>query len=355
MKRFVLILVIIIGLLGAIKWLFLSNPSADGQKASGKPGMNPTLVNVTSYIARESKVENKILVAGTILANEEAQLVPETSGKIISMNLQEGKPVAKGELLVKINDVDLQAQLKKLQLQEKLAVDNESREKKLLNVNGISQMEYDGVLTQLNSVRADIEITQAQIAKTEIRAPFSGIVGLKNISEGNYVSSSTTIADIEQIDPIKIDFSVAEKYASLVQPGSIIFFTTEETRKDTFEAKVIATDPKIDIATRTVKARALCPNKQGKILPGSFASIQIILKESENSFMIPSQALIPILTGFKVYVVKNGKAHESNVVAGLRTESDVQVLNGIKSGDTIVTTGIQQLKNGTLVKITFVQ
>src|ERR1035437_5843178 len=145
MKRFVIILIIIIGLLGAIKWFFLSNPSADGQKVSGKPGMNPTLVNVTTYIAKESKVENKILVTGTILANEEAQLVPETSGKIISMNLQEGRAVAKGDLLVKINDADLQAQLKKLQLQEKLAVDNESREKKLLNVNGISQMEYDGV------------------------------------------------------------------------------------------------------------------------------------------------------------------------------------------------------------------
>src|ERR1035437_8804415 len=347
MKRIIIIVTIIVGL-GLIKWFFLQNPV--DQKSSGKP-TTINAVGVTAYIAKESKVENKLNVSGTVLANEEAQLVFEISGKILNMNLKEGKAVEKGDLLVKLNDDDLQAQLKKLKLQEVLAKDNEQRQKKLFEIHGVSEQDYETVLNTLKSAQADIEYTKTLIDKTELHAPFAGIIGLRNVSEGSYVSSATSIATIEQIDPIKIDFSVPEKYAMLVQPGNTIIFTTEETRKDTFQAKIVAIDPKIDISTRTVKARALCANKNGKIFPGSFASIQIVLKESDNSFMIPSQALIPILKGYKLFVIKNGKAQEAIVSTGLRTESEVQVISGIQQGDTIVTNGIMQLKTGTSVKI----
>ena len=351
MKRFIIIVIIII-VLGLIKWFFLQNPA--DQKATGKPG-SVNAVGVTAYIAKESKVENKLNVSGTVLANEEAQLVFEISGKILNMNLKEGKAVEKGDLLVKLNDDDMQAQFKKLKLQEVLAKDNEERQKKLFEIHGVSEQDYETSLNALKSAQADIEYTKTLIDKTELRAPFAGIIGLRNVSEGSYVSSATSIATIEQIDPIKIDFSVPEKYASLVQPGNTIIFTTEETRKDTFQAKVVAIDPKIDISTRTVKARALCPNKKGKIFPGSFAAIQIVLKETDNSFMIPSQALIPILNGYKIFIIKNGKAQEAIVSTGLRTESEVQVVSGIQQGDTIVTNGIMQLKTGTAIKINAMQ
>lgn len=351
MKRIIIIVTIIVGL-GLIKWFFLQNPV--DQKSSGK-STTINAVGVTAYIAKESKVENKLNVSGTVLANEEAQLVFEISGKILNMNLKEGKAVEKGDLLVKLNDDDLQAQLKKLKLQEVLAKDNEQRQKKLFEIHGVSEQDYETSLNTLKSAQADIEYTKTLIDKTELHAPFAGIIGLRNVSEGSYVSSATSIATIEQIDPIKIDFSVPEKYATLVQPGNTIIFTTEETRKDTFQAKIVAIDPKIDISTRTVKARALCPNKNGKIFPGSFAAIQIVLKESDNSFMIPSQAFIPILKGYKLFVIKNGKAQEAIVSTGLRTENEVQVISGIQQGDTIVTNGIMQLKTGTPVKINAIQ
>ncbi len=351
MKRLIIIVIIII-VLGLIKWFFLQNTT--GEKPSAKPaGVN--VVGITAKIAKESKIENKLNISGTVLANEEAQLVFEISGKILSMNLREGARVAKGDLLVKLNDDDLQAQLKKLKLQEVLAKDNEQRQKKLFEIHGVSEQDYETVLNTLKSAQADIEYTKTLIDKTELHAPFNGTIGLRNVSEGSFVSPAVSIATIEQIDPVKIDFSVPEKYAALVQPGTLIDFTTEETRNDIFQGRVTAVDPKIDIATRTVKARALCPNNKGKIFPGSFAAIQLVLKESENSFMIPSQALIPILNGYKLFLIKNGKAQETIVTTGLRTESDVQVLKGIQQGDTVVINGVMQLKTGTPLKINALQ
>lgn len=344
----ILIIVLIAAALLGVKFIFFKSDSATQQ--GGKPTMNNAPVNVTAMVVKQEKLENKVFVTGTILANEEVSLVPEIAGKIVNLNLKEGTIVQKGELLVKINDADLQAQLKKLKAQEQLAKDKEARQKKLLDINGISKEEYETSLNILQSIQADIEFTQAQIAKTEIHAPFSGIVGLRNVSEGSYVSSSSKISLLQQIDTVKIDFSVPEKYAELVKAGGTIHFFIEEN-SEMFEAKILAVEPKVDINTRTVKARAICPNKQNKILPGAFAKIEMVLNETENSLLIPSEAMIPILKGYKIFISKNGKAEEVKVVAGLRTENRVQIIQGLQAGDSVITSGILQLKNGGAVKI----
>ena len=233
-------------------------------------------------------------------------LVTEMPGKIIDIKFSEGSKVAEGDLLLKINDAELQAQLKKLQIQERLANANEAREKKLLEVNGISQMEYDGVLAQLNSTRADIEMIQAQIAKTEIRAPFSGTIGLKYVSEGSYVSQTNQIASLVQTDPLKIDFFVPEKYSSLVNVNDTLGFSIEGNEEH-HTAKIMAIEPKVDMNTRTLQIRAITPNKAGKIFPGSFARIDLSLHGSGNSILIPTEAVIPILKGQKVLSSKIDK------------------------------------------------
>lgn len=332
-----------------VKILFLKEDVH--QNKSGKSDLSNTPIDVAVYIAKAERIENKLSVAGTVLANEEADIVPEVSGKIVNINLHEGSPVVKGELLVKLSDADLQVELKKLNLQKELAEQKESRQKKLIDINAISKEEYEITLNQLNSAHADIEFTQAQINKTEIRAPFSGVIGLKNVSEGSFVSPAIKIATIQQVDPVKIDFSVPEKYALLVKAGNAIHFSIEG-QEGLFEAKIIAVEPKIDITTRTVKARAICPNKGGKIIPGSFAKTEIILTETENSIRIPSEALIPVLKGYKVFVNRNNKAEEIKVTIGLRTDKNVQILQGLKAGDTVLTTGIMQLKADVPVKIT---
>lgn len=345
--RLILLAVLLIAFLVFIKIQFLSE---DAASAGGVRQNKSTVTNVNAYIVKSEKLGNEIFVTGTVLANEEADLVSEIPGKITTMHMQEGSPVSKGDLLVKINDAELQAQLKKLKSQEGLVKENESRQKKLLDINGVSREEYETSLNALNAVQADLELVNAQIAKTEIRAPFQGVVGLKYASEGSYISTGTKIASIQQLDPVKIDFSVPEKYASLIQKGEPVRFSVESI-SDTVEAKIIAIEPKVDISTRTVQVRALCPNRQKKIIPGSFAKIKIVLKESPNSLMIPTEALIPVLKGYKVFVSRNGKAEEVSVKAGVRTEKNIEITSGLAAGDTVITTGIMQLKAGVPVKI----
>lgn len=345
--RNVVIAVLVIAVLVIVKIKFFpaNTPQAMPQQ-QGKP----MPVNVTAYIVKPEKLDNKIYISGTLLSNEEVTLMPEVAGKVLSIAFKEGSVVKKGDLLVKINDEDLQAQLKKLQLQEKLASEKEGRQKKLLAINGISQEEYDASLTQLNSIAADIEVLRAQIAKTQITAPFNGTVGLKNISEGSYVTPGTQIATVQQSDPMKLDFYVPEKYASLVKVNGKLTFTTE-VGNEKHDAVVMAIEPKVDAATRTIQVRAKTENKGGNLFSGSFVRIEFSLEETEDALMIPTESIIPILKGQKVFVSRGGKAEEVKVATGLRSENKVQVLSGLVAGDTVIATGIMQLKPGSLLRI----
>ncbi len=345
--RTVLIIALVIAIFVIIKVKFFpaNTPQAMPQQ-QGKP--QP--VNVTAYIVKPEKLDNKIFISGTLLSNEEVILMPEVAGKILSIAFKEGSVVKKGDLLVKINDEDLQAQLRKLQLQEKLASEKEGRQKKLLAINGISQEEYDASLTQLNSIAADIDVLRAQISKTQITAPFNGTVGLKNISEGSYVTPGTPIAAMQQTDPMKLDFYVPEKYAELVKVNGKLTFTTE-VGNEKHDAVVMAIEPKVEAATRTIQVRAKTENKGGNLFSGSFVRIEFSLEESENALMIPTESIIPILKGQKVFVARGGIAEEVKVETGLRSENKVQILSGLSVGDTVIATGIMQLKAGSLLNI----
>ena len=345
--RNVIIFVLVIAALVIIKIKFF--PSNTPQALPQQQG-KPQPVTVTAYIVKPEKLNNKIYISGTLLSNEEVTLMPEVAGKILSIAFKEGSAVKKGDLLVKINDEDLQAQLKKLQLQEKLASEKEARQKKLLAINGISQEEYDASLTQLNSIAADIEVLKAQIAKTQITAPFNGTVGLKNISEGSYVTPGTQIATMQQSDPMKLDFYVPEKYATLVKVNGKLTFTTE-AGTEKHDAVVMAIEPKVDAVTRTIQVRAKTDNKGGNLFSGSFVRIEFSLQETEDALMIPTESIIPILKGQKVFVARGGKAEEVKVETGLRSENKVQILKGLSAGDTVIATGIMQLKSGSLLKI----
>lgn len=348
--RNVIILVLVIAVLVIIKIKFFptNTPQAMPQQGKTMP------VNVTAYIVKPEKLDNKIYISGTLLSNEEVTLMPEVAGKVLSIAFKEGSLVKKGDLLVKINDEDLQAQLKKLQLQEKLASEKEGRQKKLVAINGISQEEYDASLTQLNSIAADIEVLRAHIAKTQITAPFDGKVGLKNISEGSYVTPGTQIATMQQSDPMKLDFYVPEKYASLVKVNSKLTFSTE-VGNEKHDAVVMAIEPKVDAATRTIQVRAKTENKNGNLFSGSFVRIEFSLAETENALMIPTESIIPILKGQKVFVSRGGKAEEVKVETGLRSENKVQILKGLTIGDTVIATGIMQLKVGSPLNISSIK
>ena len=300
-------------------------------------------LQVNAIVARPRDLDNAILASGTLLASEAVDLHAQGSGLITGLYINEGSRVAKGALLIKLFDEDLQAQLKKLQAQRESAERTEQRLKQLLAVNGIGQQDYDNALTQFKAVLADIDNVKAQIEKTEIRAPFGGIIGLRSVSPGAYITPASPIASLQQIDPLKIDFSVPEKYAAGIGRDDPVLFTVAGF-SETFTARVFAIEPHIDEDTRTIKVRALVHNAGAKLMPGAFANMQITLKKIDSAIMVPTQCVIPDIRSKKVVVARGGKAEFRTVQTGVRGESLIQITDGIKAGDTVVTSALLFVK-----------
>ncbi|MCU7499258.1 MAG: efflux RND transporter periplasmic adaptor subunit [Bacteroidota bacterium] len=319
-------------------------PGAEGKRGGGRG------ISVEGFVVTPGKLSDRIVSTGTVLANEEVQLKSEVSGKITRILFKEGSYVKKGSLLVKINDADLQAQLKKTNYKYELAKAREYRQKMMLKREAISQEDYDAALNELQTQEADIQLIKAQIDKTEIRAPFNGVVGLKSVSEGSYITPSDRIATLQSINPVKIDFSIPEKYYSTVKTGTQINFRIQGSDK-VFSGKIYAVEPKIDPNSRALLIRAISRNEKSEIYPGAFANIEIVLREMNDALMIPTQSLVPDFKGQKVFVVKNGRALSVPVNTGIRQESTIQITGGISQGDTLITTGLLQLRPNMPVRI----
>jgi membrane fusion protein, multidrug efflux system len=314
-------------------------------KGGGGPGGKGGPTPVEVMVIASQRIEDKILTTGTIIPNEEVEVRSEISGRITAINFKEGEYVSKGTVLIRINDADLQAQLNKLGFQKKLAQVNEERQRKLLEKEAISQREYDISITNLNSIGADIENLQAQIAKTVIRAPFNGQIGLRYVSLGSYLSPATRITTLTNLVPVKIDFSVPAKYANIVRKGTNITFTTEND-DDKHSGSVYAVETKIDPNTRTVMLRATSPNNSRRLVPGAFARIEIVLSSKLGAILVPTEAVVPDMKGHKVFVVRNSKAEPVTVDIGNRTDSDIVITKGLSVGDTLITSGVSQVKPG---------
>ena len=315
----------------------------------GKGG--PQTLMASGFVAEYSKLSNNLSANGTVLAQDEVQLQPEVSGRVTYLNIKEGVVVSKGTLLMKINDADLQAQVFKLKTQLKIAQSNLSRLAELLKIKGVSQAEYDAADNVVNNINADIQLLNVQIAKTELRAPFSGKLGLRNISLGAYVSPATVVVSLQNISQLKMDVSLPEKYAGVIQVGDNMQCSVAGIESP-FTARVIAIEPTIDEMTRNLKVRAMIQNPNSKLVPGAYVKVQLKLKETPNAIMIPSSAVIPDDKATKIVVTDSSKAKFVNIEIGTRTESEVQVLSGLNAGDTVLLTGLLQVKPGMSVKIT---
>lgn len=301
---------------------------------------------------KPERLENNLSVTGNIIPNESVNLRSEISGLVTEINFKEGEFVKKGTPLVYLNDDELTAQKDRLNYTKKLYEGQENRQKQLLEREAISQEEYDIVLNQYNTNLADINLIEALIRQTVIRAPFDGVIGLRQISIGSVITPADVIVSVVNIDPIKIDFSIPERYANTVKQGSRITFTNAAVEGES-EGEVYAIAPNIDAATRTLQLRAISPNKARKFLPGMFVGIKLNLEVDENAFMVPAESLIPEMGGYKVYIVNSAdKIEETKVSIGIRTEKEVQIVEGLKEGDLVLKTGVIQAKAGMPVKIT---
>jgi membrane fusion protein (multidrug efflux system) len=343
------IIVAVVLLLAIPKLGWFSSKNSGGE-AKGGPAAPPPLP-VEALVLKPRKLDNKLVVTGTVLANESLELKSEISGKITRIAFQEGSTVKKGAVLIQINDEEIRAQLIKQKHNQKLNEDNEFRQRKLLEKDAISQEEYDNALNRLNTTVADVQLLEAQLAKTRISAPFDGVIGLRYVSEGAYLSPNTAIATLYNNTPAKLEFAIPSRYSSSVAAGKEIYFKVEG---DTFRnnGKVYAIEPRIDQDTRTLKLRALADNSKGKLLPGQFVELELILGSVNNAILIPTESMVPEQAGKKVFVLENGKVKEVVIETGIRTNTDLEVTSGLKNGDTILTTGILQLRGGMVVQIT---
>jgi membrane fusion protein (multidrug efflux system) len=320
--------------------------SASGQGQGGRGGK----LSVDAMIVKYAPLESKLNVTGSVLPNESLELKSEVSGKITAIYFREGKQVLKGDTLVQTNDDEIEALLDKQKYNRKLNQDNEFRQRKLLEKDAISQEEYDNALNRLNTTEADIRLLETQLAKTKIMAPFDGVIGLRFVSEGAYISPNTAIATLYNISPAKIEFAIPGRYSPQVSPGKKILFTIESDLK-VYEGQVYAIEPRIDPATRTLKIRAIAENRGGNLLPGQFVKVELILESIANAILIPTESVIPEQAGKKVFILDNGKAKEVFIETGMRTANSLEVLSGLKANDTLLTTGMLQLRKGMDIQI----
>jgi len=349
---FTAIVLIIVGIIfyPKLKSLFSNEegkPAAEAVRTpmAGRGGGGGQALNINALIIKPSTLIDEVKASkALLLPDEEVELSFESSGKITDIFFTEGSAVKKGQLLAKINDKPLQAQLQKLEAQIPLAEDRVFRQKSLLEKDAVSKEAYEQVTTELDKLKADIELVKAQIAQTELRAPFDGYVGLRNVSEGAYASPTVVITKLTKVIPLKLEFSVPEKQAYAVTPGTKISFRLDEN--NSYPATIYANDSRLDPNTLTMKVRAIYPNVNGKMQPGRSADVSILANEIQNAIVVPSESVVKEMGKDIAYIQSAGRAKRVELEAGLRTESDLQVINGLASGDTLIISGVMQLRDG---------
>ncbi|TVQ70891.1 MAG: efflux RND transporter periplasmic adaptor subunit [Balneolaceae bacterium] len=341
---------VVLVVFGLLIWnrVHQGNNSSAGAEAQRQG--EPSAVPVEGYLVEPEPFRETIFTTGNVLADEEIYIRPETSGRITGIYFEEDSEVKAGDLLVKLNDAELQQEHRRISYQINLARIREQRQKELLARNAIAQDDYDMVLNELNTLKAQSDRVQAQIDKMEIRAPFDGVIGLQEVSTGSFVTPDVLISNLQKIDYIKIDFSIPERYRPSVRRDQTIRFQVEGSQ-EMLEGRIYALQPRVDRDTRTLRMRAIAPNPGALILPGAFARVEVDLSQIDEALLIPSEALVPEMTGYSVFVYRDGRAHAQEVQIGTRTDRRVQIREGLAPQDTVITTGLLQIRDGMPVRL----
>lgn len=323
------------------------------EKASGQGQRNRGPLVVEGFVVNKSAVSEDVEVPGTLLPSEETQIRAEVSGRIITLNVPEGTVVPKGFLLVKLFDQDLQAQLRKLEVQLQIAIKTVQRQRELLAINGISQQDFELSALNVDNLKADIQSTKISISKTEIRAPYEGQIGLRNVSLGAYLSTADIITNLREVKHLKLEFSIPEKYAKNIAKGYKVKFAVDGGKKE-HQAVVLATEGNVEQNTRTLKIRAVVSEIDNELVPGVFAKVNLQMGMDTGALMIPSQAIIPQARNKQVIVLRKDSAQFTVVETGIRDSAYVQIIKGLHAGDTVITTGLMAIRPNGKIKISTV-
>lgn len=348
-KRFATVFIVIVLIIaGLVTYRLIENSEKDAENALSQRRVDSKIYGM---VVTGEPFSDFLSLSGSIEPNEVIGLRSEISGIVEELNFSEGGNVSKGQLLIKINDAELKAQLAQAKTANSLAGENERRAKLLLEKEAISQEEYDIASADYRTTESQIQLIAAQLTKTAIRAPFSGTIGLRNISQGSYITPTTDIAQLVDVSKVKLEFAIPERYATEVKNGISVRFTVQGTNA-AFTAKIYAVEPLVETATRTLRVRALADNRDSRLIPGTFANVIFPLGTIENGLLVPAEALIPVQNGKKIFIKKDGVAKEILVETGARTDADVLVSKGLNEGDTVLTSGVMSLRDGSPVHVT---
>lgn len=327
--------------------------ACNSQENNGGPRTRQA-IQADGFLVQPRQVSENVEVPGTLLPEEETELRAEVSGRVVSLDMPEGVVVPKGKLLVKLFDGDLRAQLRKLEVQLQIAEKSEERLSELLKISGISQQDYDLAQLNVENLKVDIEATKIAIAKTEIRAPYAGKLGLRYISLGSYLSPNDIVTSISQVNRLKLEFAIPEKYAKAIAPGDKVNFKVDGGQLS-HQATVVATENSVDVTTRTLMVRALVTESHRELVPGIFAKVTLQLGRSDNALMIPTQAVIPQARGKQVIVYRKDSVLFTEVETGIRDSAYVQITNGLQAGDTVIISGLMAIRPASTVRLVNIQ
>ena len=324
-----------------------ADPKPAAKAAPKKPGGLP--VKAAPVIVGE--VVNDVSAVGTLIANESVMVRTEINGRLSGINFEEGQSVSKGHRLVTLEDGEHQAQLAAVSAELRTAKQKFLRSKELYEQKFISKEALDLQAGSVDRLAALVDDASARLMKTVVTAPFSGILGLRKVSPGAYLRAGDDIAVLENVDSVKVDFRIPEVYLAKVRVGQVINVAVDAFPDANFVGKVYATESGVDQETRTALLRGRIKNESGKLRPGMFARVSLVMSKKENALSIPEQALWPQGTDNFVYKVVDGTVSLVKVVLGQRTPGYVEIVEGVSPGDVVVTEGQIKIRDGAPVTV----
>jgi membrane fusion protein (multidrug efflux system) len=340
------ILVVLVGAVAAPR--FLARPRGGAAPSGARGPGAKARIPVSVHTVRAERLVERLSTTGTLRANEQIEVTSEISGQVTEVRFEEGRKVGAGQVLVVLDDTELRAQRDRSLHRAELAERREARQRQLLKDQMISEQEYELAHTELDVLKAELALVQAQLDKTVVRAPFGGIVGLRYVSPGAHVTPQTTIASLQDLDPMKVDFTVPERYANRLHRGGRVELSIAGL-EGSYPAEIYAIEPVVDPATRSIVVRARRSNPDGRLRPGAFADVSVVITEVPLALTVPSVAVIPESGGHKVFVVEDSLAQARPIQTGIRTDTAVEVTSGLKAGDQVIVGGLERVSSGDAV------
>ena len=319
--------------------------------AAKAPGQPPPGIAVEAIKVAVVKLPQALTAVGSLRSDETIIVRPEVAGRIAHIQFKEGERVEKGHVLIRLDDSVQRADLDRARANLKLAKSKHERALDLMNKGFLSSQAKDEAENNLRVAQADAQLMEARHGKSEIRAPFSGVIGLRQVSLGDYVKEGQDIVNLESIDPLKVDFRVPEVAMSQVKSGQLLQIALDALPDKVYDGKVYAINPLVDANGRSIVIRAQVPNRDGRLRPGMFARVRLFTSGEKDTVVVPEESLFPVGEDKYVYKVVDGKATRQKITIGARREGRVEVLNGLGPEDVVVTAGAIKLREGAVVKI----